>query len=97
MSETTVKALTDAIYDALEGSDPVRDLDNEQVYEVARLAAQTIESAGTTKAIVQAWLAEAKITANKMEWAQERAALGGYAQQAVDMRRWAEAIREVSS
>jgi hypothetical protein len=44
MSEATVKALTDAIYDALEGSDPVRELDNEQVYEVARLATQIIEA-----------------------------------------------------
>jgi hypothetical protein len=52
MSEATVKALTDRIYDALDESGILRELDNEQVYEAARIAAQFIESAGTTNAIV---------------------------------------------
>lgn len=62
MSEATVKALTDAIYDRLTELDITRDLDKEQVYEVARVAAQTIESAGTTKSIIRAWLEEQGLT-----------------------------------
>lgn len=94
MSEATVKALTDAIYDAIEGSDPVRELDNEQVYEVARLAAQTIEFAGTTKVIIRAWLDAIRMRASDLEW-------WASMERTTELRRkithWAEAIREVSS
>lgn len=57
MSEATVKAHTDAIYAAFQESGALLyELDKEQIYKAARLAAQTIESTGTTKAIVRAWL-----------------------------------------
>lgn len=83
MSEATVKALTDAIYDALVDHYALWDLDNEQVYEAARLAAQTIESAGTTKAIVRSWLEQI----HAYELTDDVAVA----------RRLIEAIREVSS
>lgn len=65
MSEATVKALTNLVYDALIDSRKLDALDNEQVYEVARLAAQTIESAGTIKAIIGTWLEENDFTVPK--------------------------------
>lgn len=94
MSEATVQALTDAIYDAYQDSRLLDELDNEQVYEVARLAAQTIESAGTTKAIVRAWLDATRMRASDLEW-------WASMERTTELRRkithWAEAIREVSS
>jgi len=52
MSEATVKALTDRIRDALNESGILRELDNEQVYEAARVAAQTIEATGAIVAAI---------------------------------------------
>lgn len=95
MSEATVKPLTDAIYDALEGSDPVRELDNEQVYEVARLAAQTIEDAGTTKAIVRAWLEDAGFTPWVAQSLAYEATWDGETHRAAEST--CRAVREVSS
>jgi hypothetical protein len=47
MSEATVKALTDLIYDRIVDLAAVDGLNNEQIHNIAHAAAQTIESAGT--------------------------------------------------
>jgi hypothetical protein len=97
MSEATVKALTAIIYDALIDSRKLEELDNEQVYEAARVAAQTIEAAGTTKAIIRAWLEEAVYPAEVFEVAAAILYDEGYPVQGNFMDVFAEAIREVFS
>jgi hypothetical protein len=95
MSAPAVKALATSIYDALDESGILRELDNEQVWAVAELAAQAIEAAGTTKAIIRAWLDEAGITADKLQCF----AISHPADldDVDEMREWSYAIREVTS
>jgi hypothetical protein len=111
MSEATVQALATTIYDALDESGILRELDNEQVWAVAELAAQTIDAAGTTKAIVRAWLTEQGMTSDLLtelaailgdvaRLGEQRKAFGAVAGAVAaeqDLTRWATAIRAVSS
>lgn len=107
MSEATVKALADAIYDAYQDSGLLDELDNEQVYEVAYVASRTIEAAGTTKAIVRVWLEENGFTIPKFAELSYRLWDGpeyhrcerGLTDEdrSQRVRMWAEAIQEVSS
>jgi hypothetical protein len=90
MSEATVRTLTASIYDRLIELDITHDLDNEQIRQVARAAAQTIEDAGTVKAIVRAWL-----TANGFHADQIKAFVDGCYRSHAE--RWGDAIREVQS
>lgn len=83
MSEATIAALADAIYDAYQDSRLLSELSNDRIYALARYAAQTIESAGTTKAIVRAWLATHGVLDGVNPWEQQL--------------RFAEALRELHS
>lgn len=97
MSEATVKALTDAIYDAYQDSRLFDELDNEQVYEAARLAAQTVEATGTIKAIVRAWLEDAGLTlSNLQDFAYALPHITPDTEFAT-VERWGQAIKAVSS
>lgn len=64
MSEATVQALAASIYDRLTELviDRIMHINNEEIWQIARLAAQTIEAASTIKAIVGAWLGEVDLT-----------------------------------
>lgn len=97
MSEATTKALTDLIYDRIVDLAEVDPLDNEEIYNLARSAAETIEAAGTTKAIVRAWCEEHGIRAHTAEWMAGEANGRSYKALGELMQHWAKAIREVSS
>lgn len=94
MSEATVKALTDLVYDRLVDLADVDELDNEQIHNIAHVAAQTIESAGTTKAIIRAWFAEIDVTVQDMVDVFE--AIGSARVERIALR-MSSAIQEVSS
>lgn len=101
MSEATTKALTDLIYDAF-GEAPattsiVHDLNNGQIYSLACVAAETIESAGTTKAIIRTWL---ELVARPLPLCYALTAAASKfpgTETAAMFARFSEAVREVSS
>lgn len=95
MSAPTVQALATSIYDALDESGILRELDNEQVWAVAELAAQTIEAAGTPKAIIRAWLTEQEMTAGALS--KVTSIYHGDSETRRRINCWGDAIREVSS
>lgn len=97
MSAHSVDALAASIYDRLIELDITNDLDNEQIWQAAHTAAQTIESSGTIKAIIRVWLKSVGMSDELLASQSESWDSEGYQLDASLTAKWALAIREVQS